>query len=74
MIAAAVSGMFLVTDRDTVQQLYVDSPLTEEVSEVLYKLPNLCGPPVFTERETSLPSASLPNLIRLITACDNEDY
>ena len=44
-----------------------------EASEVRYKLSNLRSLSVFIERETSLPSASLPNLTRLPFTCDNED-
>ena len=73
VITAAVSEMLLVTNRNTLQWLYVDSPLTEEASEVLYRLPNLCGLSVVIERETSLPSASLPNLTELTITCDDED-
>ena len=73
MITAAVSGMVLVTNRNTLRELRVDSPLTEEASEALYKLPNLHGLEVIIKRETRLPSASLPNLTRLAIACDNEN-
>ena len=73
MITAAISGMLLVTNRNNLQSLHVDSPLTEKASEVIYKLPNLCYLSVVIERETSLPSASLPNLIQLTIKCDNED-
>ena len=59
MTIAAVSGMLLVTSQNILQELYIDSPLTEAASEVLYKLPNLCVLSVVIERETSLPSASL---------------
>jgi len=73
IITAAVSGMFLITNRNTLQEFYVDSPLTEEASEVLYKLPNLRGLSVVIEKGTSLPSASLPNLVDLAITCDDED-
>ena len=73
MVAAAVSRMLLVTNRNTLRRLYVDSPLTEEASEVLYKPLSLCDLSVVIERETSLPSASLPNLTRLKITCDNKD-
>ena len=58
---------------ETLQEFRADSPLTEEASEVLYKLPNLRFIDVVIERETRLPSASLPNLTRLATTCENED-
>jgi hypothetical protein len=57
--------MLLVTNRNTLQQLWVNSPLTEEASEVIYKLPNLRSLSVIIDRGTSLPSASLPNLTNL---------
>ena len=41
MITAAVSEMLLVTDRNSPQQFDVDSPLTEEATKVIYKLPRL---------------------------------
>jgi len=72
MITAAVSGMLLATNRDTLQHFYVDSPLTEEASEVVYKLPNLCDLSVVIEKETSLPEASLPNLTEITIKCEDE--
>jgi len=73
MITTAISGMLLVTNRNTLQELDVDSPLTKEASEVLYELPNLRHLSVAIERETPLPSASLPNLAFLTIHCNNED-
>ena len=73
MITTAVSGMLLVTNRNNLQGFRADSPLTEEASEVLYELPNLCGLSVVIERETLPPSASLPNLTELVITCGNED-
>ena len=72
MIAAAVSEMVLATDRSILQKIDVDSPLTKEASEMVYKLPNLRDLSVVIERETSLPSASLPNLTQLTIECKNE--
>jgi len=73
VITAAISGRLLITNRNTLQRFRADSALTEDASKVLYKLPNLCGLSVFIERETPLPSASLPNLTDLTITCDNED-
>jgi len=73
MVTAAVSRMLLATHRNALQQLRVDCPLTEEASEMLYKLPNLRSLSVVIERGASLPSASLPNLTHLEIVCDNED-
>ena len=72
MITAAISEMLLVTNRNTLQQFRVDSPLIEEASEVICKLPNLRSLSVVIEKGTSLPSASLPNLTNLTTKCDDE--
>jgi len=73
MITAAVSGIPLVANGNTFQTFRVDSPLTQEASEVLYKLPSLRYLSVIVERETSLPSASLPNLIELTITCNNKE-
>ena len=53
-------------------RFHVDSPLIEEASGVIYKLPSLRRLSVFIEKGTPLPSASLPNLTKLAITCDNE--
>ena len=73
MNTVAISGMVLATNRNTLRRFLVDSPLTEEASGVVCKLPNLRHLSVIIGRETSLPSASLPNLTTLAITCDNED-
>ena len=73
MITAAVSGMLLVTNRNTLQKLDVDSPLTKEASEVLYQLPSLRSLSVVIEGVPSLPPASLPNLTELTIISDDDD-
>ena len=65
-ITAAVSGMVLATNRNTLQELRLYHPLTEEASEVIFKLPNLRSLSAEIRRETSLSSASLPNLTNLV--------
>ena len=72
MITAAVSELLLATSRNALQHLSVDSPLTEEASEVIFKLSSLRSLSVVIEGKTSLPSASLPNLVELTITCDNE--
>jgi len=72
-ITATISRMLLATNRNPLQQFRVDSPLTEEASELIYKLPNLHTLSVVIEKETPLPSASLPNLTNLTITCANED-
>jgi hypothetical protein len=54
-------------------KLDLDSLLTEETSEVFYRLHNLHSLWVGIERGDSLPSTLLPNLTELTTGCDNED-
>ena len=71
-VAAAVSGMVLATNRNTLQQFHTNILLTEEASEVIFKLSSLRSLSVVTEGETSLHSASLPNLTHLEIICDNE--
>ena len=70
MITAAVSGMLLANNRNALRLVHVDSPLTEEVREVVYKLPNLRELSVTIERDTSLPSMVLPSLITLVIGYD----
>jgi hypothetical protein len=72
MIITAVSGMLLDANQNTLQRFDVDSPLTEEANEVVSKLPNLCHLSAAIERETSLPSLSLPDLTKLAIICDDE--
>ena len=70
MITAAVSGMLLANDRNVLRLVHVDSPLTEEAREVVYKLPNLRELSVTIERDTSLPSMVLPSLTTLVIGYD----
>ena len=64
IIAAAVSGMILA-NRNTLRYIDVDSLLTEEAREVIFKLPGLRELSILTERGDSLPSVELPNLTNL---------
>jgi len=66
MTIAAVSGMLLAANQNTLRSIMVDSPLTEEAHEVIFKLPNLRVLSVVVEENTSLPTLVLPNLIKLI--------
>ena len=65
MITAAASKMFFATNRNALRRFHADSPLTEEAAEAIYKLRDLCGLSVVIEKGTPIPSALLPNLIRL---------
>lgn len=72
MTTAAVTEMLLTTNRNTLQKLDVNCPLTEEASEVICKLPGLRSLSVTVTRGSLLPSASLPNLAELYITCDDE--
>ena len=71
MITVAVSELLLAINRNNLQKFHVDSPLTEEASKVIFKLSSLCSISVAVGSETSLPSASLPNLTDLVLTCGN---
>jgi hypothetical protein len=71
-ITAALSGMVLATNRNTLQHFNVDSPLTEEAREVICKLPYLRRLSVIIERDTSLPTVVLPNLAELVIEYDHD--
>ena len=72
MITAAVSAMLLATNRNTLQQFHVDSPLTEEASKVIYKLPNLRNLWVVIDGPGLLPTLVLPDLTRVDVEYDDE--
>ena len=72
MIVPAVSGMVLASNRNTLQEFHVGIPLTKEANEVVFKLPSLRSLSVVIKRENSLPSASLPSLVKLAITCDKE--
>ena len=61
-ITAVVSEMLLVTDRNILQRLHVNSPLTDEANQVVYKLPNLGELWVTIDGPGSLPTFALPSL------------
>ena len=72
MITAAISGMLLANDRNSLRYLKVDSPLDEEAREVVHKLSSLRKLSVVMEREASLPPLLLPNLIELDAKYDGD--
>ena len=71
MITAAVSNMFFSTNRNALREFCVDSPLTEETTEMIYKLQNLRKLVAVIKKGTSIPSVSLPNLTRLEIQCED---
>ena len=62
MIAAAVSELVTNTRQNTLEHFCVDSPLTEEACEVIYKHPDLCQLETVIDTPTALPTLALPNL------------
>ena len=71
MIATAISEMLLVTNRNTLQQLEVYTPLTEEASKVICKLPNLRKLRLGIYGSDPLPTLVLPNLARIHVEYDD---
>jgi hypothetical protein len=72
MIITAVSEMLLVTNRNTLQEFDVDSPLTEEASEVISKLPGLRKLQVVIDGPSSLPTLVLPSLVEIDVEYDHD--
>ena len=72
VITAAISGMLLAANRDTLQSFHVDSPLTGEALQIIYKLPNLRGLSIVIEKDTSLPPLAFPNLTDLVIKFDHD--
>ena len=62
VITEAVSEMLLACNRDTLEVFHVDTPLTEEAREVVYRLPKLCSLWAVIQGPTFLPKVALPNL------------
>ncbi|KAF9642687.1 hypothetical protein BDM02DRAFT_3124263 [Thelephora ganbajun] len=64
-ITSATSEMLLTCNLNTLQFFLVDSSLTEEGRQVVFRLPNLRGLWSVLTEPTSLPAVSLPNLVHL---------
>jgi len=74
-ITEAVSEMLLTCNRDTLQKFDVDSPLTEEAREVVYRLPRLYSLWTVIQGSTSLPTIILPSITFIdIEYDDNLDW
>jgi hypothetical protein len=71
IITVAASKLLLTINRDTLRQFHVDSPLTEEAREVIYKLSNLNGLTVVVEGSASLPTMMFPNLTAIDVKYDH---
>ena len=72
MITDAVSKMLLATNRNTLQYFQADSPLKEEARDVVYKLPRLRALWSIIEGPISLPTLTLPNLVKLVVEYDHD--
>lgn len=71
-ITEAVSEMLLVCNQDTLQVFQVESPLSEEAREVVYRLPRLSTLRTMIEGNTSLPTIALPNLTLMSVEYDDD--
>jgi len=75
MIAAAVSGMVLATNRNTLRSFNAGCLLTQTAHKVLCELPNLHGLSIVIRDNTSLPLLVLPSLVDLtVTYDDGSDW
>ena len=72
VIAEAVSEMLLACNQNTLKQFCVDSPLTEEAREVVYRLPRMSCLWTVIQGPTSLPAVALPNLTGLDIEYDGD--
>ena len=71
MVVAAVSGMVLTNNQNTLQRFHVDCPLTEEAHEIICKLPNLRDLSMVIGSDTPLPPLVLPSLTTLNVTYDD---
>ena len=68
----AVSEMLIACNRDTLESCFVDSPLTEEAQEAVYRLPRLSRLWSVIRGPTSLPTVVLPNLTTIDVEYDHD--
>ena len=74
VITEAVSGMLLACNPDILETFNVDSSLTEEAREVVYRLPKLSHLWTLIQGSTSLPTVTLPNLFAIDVEYDDLDW
>ena len=74
VIAEAVSEMLLACNRDALQVLFVNSPLTEVAYGFLHTLPKLRKLWLFTEGQTSFPRLALPDLDMVFIGWESSDW
>lgn len=71
-ITEAASEILLACKRDHLVAFLVDSPLTEEAREVVYRLPKLTSLCAVIEGRTLLPPVALPNLRDILLKFDGD--
>jgi len=75
MVAAAVSGMVLAINKNTLRFFCVDCPLTQEARKVICEVPTLSDLSVVIGSDTSLPLLVLPSLVNLtVTYSHGSDW
>ncbi|KAF9786371.1 hypothetical protein BJ322DRAFT_1108227 [Thelephora terrestris] len=72
VLTNAVSEMLLACNQDSLQVFEVDSPLTEEAREVVYRLPTMSNLWAVIQGRTLLPPVMLPNLNSIDVEYDGE--
>ena len=71
IITEAASELLLACNRDTLQSVWVESPLTEDPRGILYKLPKLRHLWTLVPELTSLSPVSLPDLEMICVVRDS---
>ena len=71
VITEAVSELLLSCNQDTLRLFLVDSPLTEDAREILYKLPRLRWLRTAIQGSISLPTVALPDLESICVVWDS---
>lgn len=64
-ITTAISELLITTNRDVLQSVCVDSPLTEDAREMIHKHHNLRELRAVINEADSLPTLVLPNLVEM---------
>ena len=72
VITSAVSELLLTSNRNVLRYLLVDSPLTEEAREVMFKHPDLRKLSTVVDGSTPLFTMVLPNLTEMVLEFNHE--
>ena len=73
IITHAVSDLVLNTNQNTLRDFRVDSPLTKNACETIYKHPDLHTLYTIIDKSTVLPAVALPNLTHITIAIEYHD-